>query len=271
MPIVDAHVHIYPDKIAQRAVESVRGFYGLGGMHSTSGTVQSLLQDVGSPITHRIVYSVAVKPSTVRSINDFIAAQCAERPGFLGFMAMHQDFPDPQAEIERAMGLGLRGIKLHPDTQGVNADDPRLMDVYEIAQAKRLPVVIHAGDYRFDYSHPRRIANVLRTFPDLVVDAAHFGGWSIFDVGADLLRCERCFVDTSSSLQFVGERHFRELIDLYGFDRVLFGSDFPMWDPDEQVRRLDDLGLTPREFELLTWHNAESFLGTRIGNAGALR
>ena len=34
-------------------------------------------------------------------------------------MAMHQDYPNPEAEIERAIGLGLRGMKLHPDTQKV--------------------------------------------------------------------------------------------------------------------------------------------------------
>ena len=155
MPIVDAHVHIYPSKIAQRAVESVRGFSSLGAVEGVEGTVESLLSQEDSPITHRIVYSVAIKPSNVASINDFIAAECATHPNLFGFMAMHQDFEDPETEIERAMGLGLRGIKLHPDTQAVNADDPRLMTIYEIAQAKHLPVVIHSGDYRYDYSHPR--------------------------------------------------------------------------------------------------------------------
>ncbi len=264
MPIVDAHVHIYPSKIAQRAVESVRGFYSLGAVEGVEGTVESLLSHEDSLITHRIVYSVAIKPSNVASINDFIAEECATHPNLFGFMAMHQDFEDPEAEIERAMGLGLRGIKLHPDTQAVSADDPRLMTIYEIAQAKHLPVVIHSGDYRYDYSHPRRIAHVLHAFPELVVDAAHFGGWSIYDIGADFLRSERCFVDTSSSIAFVGKRHFRELINLYGVERVLFGSDFPMWNPEDEIRQVSELGLSQREFELLTWHNAETFLGTTI-------
>ena len=79
----------------------------------------------GSPITHHIIYSVATKPSNVESINDFIAAECKKHPNFVGFMAMHQDYPNPEAEIERAIGLGLRGMKLHPDTQKVNMDDDR--------------------------------------------------------------------------------------------------------------------------------------------------
>lgn len=266
MPIVDAHVHIYPDKIARRAVESVRGFYGVGKMADAEGTIESLLAIPGqSVITHHIVHSVAVRPHNVTSINNFIAQECATHQGFIGFMAMHQDFEDPQAEIERAMDMGLCGIKLHPDTQQVNADDPRLMTIYEIAQAKGLPVVIHTGDYRYDYSHPRRIAHILHAFPNLVVDAAHFGGWSIYDIGADILRSERCFVDTSSSSALVGGRHFKELINLYGTDRVLFGSDFPMWDPIAELEFVRQLGLTDDTFAKVTWHNAETFLGRKIG------
>ena len=96
-----------------------------------------------------------------------------------------RDYPEPEKEIERAIGLGLKGMKLHPDTQHVNMDDPRLMNVYEMIEG-RLPIVIHTGDYRYDYSHPRRLMNVLKTFPDLVVDAAHFGCWSRYEVGYDI-------------------------------------------------------------------------------------
>ena len=38
-----------------------------------------------------------------------------------------------------------------------NMDDPRLMRLYEIIEG-RLPIVIHTGDYRYDYSHQPRDA-----------------------------------------------------------------------------------------------------------------
>ena len=119
MTVVDAHVHVYPEKIALRAAESVGDFYQCPMFKE--GSVSAMLAAVeGSPITHHIIYSVATKPSNVESINDFIAAECEKHPNFVGFMAMHQDYPNPEAEIERAIGLGLRGMKLHPDTQKVN-------------------------------------------------------------------------------------------------------------------------------------------------------
>ena len=142
----------------------------------------------GSPITHHIIYSVATKPSNVESINDFIAAECKKHPNFVGFMAMHQDYPNPEAEIERAIGWDFE-MKLHPDTQKVNMDDDRLMRIYELIEG-RMPLVMHCGDYRTDFSHPRRMKRILHEFPNLVVDAAHFGGWSVFDLAVEYLENE---------------------------------------------------------------------------------
>ena len=265
MPVVDVHVHIYPEKISERATQSIGRFYSIE-MDAEDGKVARLQQSIaGSPITHCVVCSVAVKPQTVESINDFIAQEIAAHDNFIGLMAMHQDYADPEAEILRAKALGLCGIKLHPDTQEVNMDDERLMRVYEIAEREGLPLIIHCGDYRYDYSHPRRLKRILHEFPNLVVDGAHFGGWSLQDYALEFLEDERCFVDMSSSMHFLGPRRTRELVYAYGVDRVLFGSDFPMWEPADELATFTALGFTDAELEKLCWHNAERFLGREIG------
>lgn len=264
MPVVDIHVHIYPDKISERATQSIGRFYNIE-MDAQDGSVSRLQESIaGSPITHCVVYSVAVKPQTVESINDFIGREIAAHDTFIGFAAMHQDYENPAAELERAMGMGLCGIKLHPDTQAVNMDDPRLMCVYEIAEAKGLPLTIHCGDYRYDYSHPRRLKHILHEFPNLVVNAAHFGGWSIQDYALEFLEDEQCFLDMSSSMRFLGPRRTRELVHIYGCERILFGSDFPMWEPADELAKFSSLGFSQHELELMCWHNAERFLSRDI-------
>ncbi len=263
MTVIDCHCHIYPGKIARRAAESVGDFY-LVPMYEAEATCEKVLEICkDSPITHHIVHSVAVKASNVEGINTFIAEQCAAHPELIGFATLHQDFEDPEAEIEHAIDLGLKGLKLHPDTQKVNLDDPRLMRIYEIIEG-RLPLIVHTGDYRYDYSHPRRLKNVLHAFPDLVVDAAHFGGWSVFDLAVEFLEDERCFLDMSSAQQFLGPRRTYELTKIYGCDRLMFGSDFPMWDPLDEYERYTALPFTDDELENLTWHNAERFLGFEV-------
>lgn len=260
MEVIDCHCHIYPGKIADRAVHAVGDFYGIhmDAEDGTSAGWLGLCQD--TPISKCFAYSVATRPDQVESINDFIAAECEEHPEFIGFMTLHQDYPDPEKEIGRAMGMGLKGIKLHPDTQQVDMDDDRLMAIYEIAQGE-LPLVIHTGDYRYDFSHPRRLKKILKAFPDLVVNAAHFGGWSIFDYGYELLRDENCFVDTSSAQAFLGPLRTKELCSLYGADRVMFGSDFPMWSPKEELDMLLATGLSDEELEKILYGNAMRFLG----------
>lgn len=268
MPIIDAHAHIYPEKIATKAVAAVGQFYGVEQSMAGQGSSEDLLTHKAAGITHFIVHSVATTAHSVPTINGFLAEQSAAHPEFIGFGTMHPDFEDKEAEVERALSLGLHGFKLHPDTQRVNMDDPRLMEFYEII-AGRVPLVVHTGDYRYDYSSPHRLARILKTFPDLVVDAAHLGGWSIYDVGYDvlheeLLGEERLFVDASSAFTWVGRRHMRELVRLWGADRVMFGSDYPMWDPSHELNEMLHCDLTEDELEKVLWRNAEAFTGVSV-------
>lgn len=264
MAVIDCHAHIYPPKIAARASQSVSDFYHYP-MYASDATAETLLAVCkGSPITHHIVHSVAQKASNVEHINDFIIEECRRNPAFIGFATMHQDYPDPEKELIRCKASGLQGVKLHPDSQQVNMDDPRLMAVYEIAAQEHLPLIVHTGDYRTDFSHPRRLKKILRTFPDLVVDAAHFGGWSIFDLAVEFLEDERCFLDISSSQTFLGPRRTAELIRIYGTERILFGSDFPMWNPVDEYESFMALLFSDDEKEEMLWHNAEHFLDRAI-------
>ncbi|MBQ9005133.1 MAG: amidohydrolase family protein, partial [Atopobiaceae bacterium] len=251
-------------KIADKATQSVGQFYNIP-MQALLGSVGNLLKRrEDTPITHSIICSVAVKPANVNSINDFIAKTCAEDDTLVGLAAMHQDFEDVGTELDRAMSMGLRGVKLHPDTQGVNMDDPRLMHVYEECEKRGLPLLIHCGDYRYDYSHPRRLKRILHEFPQLEVCAAHFGGWSVYDLALEYLEDERCFLDVSSSMRYLGLRRTRELIEDYGVDRMMFGSDFPMWDPGEEQEAFSSLGFSKADYERMCWHNAERWLGVDI-------
>lgn len=268
MTVIDAHAHIYPSHIARRAVDAVGQFYSMPmfAADDNRGTAEHLLQAAKeSPITHFIVHSVATSAHHVESINTFIAKQCQAHPQLIGFATMHPSYPNPEREINRAKAMGLHGIKLHPDSQAVDMDDPRLMDVYEILQAKGMRLVMHTGDFRYDHSNPERLVRILHAFPNLVVDAAHYGNWSKFEIGYDLLHSfENVFVDASSSTFMLGKRRIYELTNLWGTDRVMFGSDYPMWSPADEFRFIDGLPFTDDQKECLFRRNAERFLGINV-------
>ncbi|MDR1001223.1 MAG: amidohydrolase family protein [Clostridiales bacterium] len=253
--IIDFHAHVYPDKIAEKAVKSIGDFYKIPIHCSCSGTPDNLISlgdEAG--IDRFVIFSAAQTASQVASINDYISGVAAAHPErFTGFGSVHADYD--ANEIERIQALGLKGVKLHPDFQSFNIDDDRMLPMYARMEGK-LPVIIHAGDYRYQWSHPRRVARVCDMFPRLTVIAAHFGGWSLWDLAREFLENKRCYVDVSSSIMFLGNRRAKELIRVYGAERVLFGTDYPMWNPKEELERLYALNLTSREMELILAANA---------------
>lgn len=260
MSIYDFHAHIYPEKIASRAVEGVGNFYHIPMFGD--GLPESLLR-IGkeSGITNFIVHSVATGAKQVESVNDFIAKTVTEHPNeFVGFGTMHADYENKCEEIERIEKLGLKGLKIHPDSQLFYVDDERMFPVYDMIQG-RMPIQIHCGDYRYDYDHPRRIRHILEEFPKLTVIAAHFGGWSVYDLAVEYLEDMNCYLDCSSSMMYLGRKRSQELIRIYGAERMLFGSDFPMWNPASELERLMEVDLTEEERQLMLHLNAERILG----------
>lgn len=259
MEIIDFHAHIYPDKIAEKASHSVGDFYTIP--MQKVGSVEALFQS-GKPagVERFVVQSVATVPRQVESINNFIHDTCLEHPNSLiGFGTIHPDMENPLDEIERCLQMGLCGIKIHPDVQRFYMDDPAMFPIYDAIQG-RVPILIHCGDYRYDFSHPRRLAHILDEFPRLEVVGAHFGGWSLWDLAMEYLLQRRCWLDTSSSFAFLGRVRTREIIRAYGADRIVFGDDFPMWDHQDEIDQLLSLELSAEEYDLIFHQNAKRIL-----------
>ena len=262
MDIIDFHVHIYPDKIAERAIKSVGEFYNLE--MRGSGTAEKILTDCKKTgVTSCVVHSVAVTASRVESINDYIASECEKHKEFYGFGTMHADFDNKIDETKRFLDMGLKGVKIHPDTQLFNIDDERMFELYDFLQQTKTPILIHTGDYRYDFSHPRRLKNILKEFPDLIAIGAHFGGWSIFDLALEYLKDTKCYLDTSSSLPMTGLKRAKELIRIYGAERIVYGTDFPMWDPEQCLNEFMSLNLSNDENKLILSENAKKILNIK--------
>ena len=260
----DAHCHIYPEAIALKAVEGIEQFYENLPFDHFDGTTATLLRSGHEAgISHFLVHSVATTPHQVSSINRFIASEVAASNGaFTGLGTMHPDLEHPEQEFCDLTGLGLKGVKLHPDFQRFEADSPKAMRIYGLCAEADLPVLVHTGDHRFDFSNPNRIANVLKAFPKLKFVGAHFGGWSMWDEAAAMLSgFDQIFVDTSSTFYALGWEKGREFIRRWGADRVMFGTDYPMWDPHPEINSLMKMGLKEDEYQRIFWDNAANVYG----------
>lgn len=262
--IFDAHTHVYPDAIAPKARDSLGRFYDF--YVYGQGTRADLEADMAQAhIQGCILLAVATNAHQVCKVNDGIAAakDLFRAAGFdvYAFGGIHQDFTDMEAEVERMKTLGLSGVKIHPDIQGVDIDDPRLMPLYRCVEG-HMPVYFHMGDGRpqYRFSEANKLMKVLEKFPRLEVVAAHLGGYCAWKEARELAKMPNVWYDTSSALEYMSPEEATEQIFCLGADRVMFGSDYPRHLPSEELTRLFALKLTEEERENIFWRNAARFL-----------
>ena len=261
MEIIDAHAHIYPEKIAVKATETIGIFYDIK-MDMPAGTPERLLeQGKSAGINRFVVHSVATTAHQVRSINEFINREVAAHPEFIGFITLHQDLTEEEIvnEVNWALANGLHGIKLHPDFQKFNIDDEAVEKFYRAAEGK-LPILLHIGDDRYDYSKPSRLVKMAKKYPNTTFIAAHFGGYRCWQDAELYVGLNNVYFDTCSSLPFISTEEAKRLIDLFGADRFFFATDFPMWDASAEIERFNKLPLTEREREMIFSGNIKRLL-----------
>ena len=263
MKIIDAHTHIFPDKISDKVSKSIGGFYGMP--YFAPASVKNLLEEGETAgISHFLVCSAAVTPEQTPSITDFMAQVIQNHDCFTALASIHPDFPDFEAEIDRAVSLGLAGIKLHPDFQKFDIDDEKVFPLYRAAAKRGLPILMHMGDKRYDASSPKKLAAVMKKIPDLTVIAAPFGGFQRWQESHDfLIPSDRLWFDTSSSTMFVSRDYALSMFDKFGIDRFLFGTDFPLWNASEELERVRALGLSYAEYEKLFAGNFMRLFGMK--------
>ena len=261
MEIIDAHAHIYPAKIAEKATEAIGNFYDIK-MSMPSGVSEKLLETgKKAGISRFIVHSCATKSAQVRSINEFIKSEIEEHKEFLGFMTLHQDMTEEemQEEVDWCSKNGFHGVKLHPDFQKFYIDDEKAEKIYR-AVGDKFPILFHTGDNRYEYSKPYRLANIAKKYRNVKFIGAHFGGYRCWDELDCYENLDNVYFDTSSSLPFISPEKAMSLIRKFGVEKFFFGTDFPMWNASEEIDRFNKLPLNEPEREKIFALNVKSLL-----------
>lgn len=255
--IIDVHTHIWPEALAERAVSHVGTYYSY--QMDGKGTISDLIDSTAEAGVERfVIHSSALKASQVESVNDATASHITDK--IAGFGTLHPDYVDFEKEIKRIKSLGLKGIKLHPDFQFFNIDDPRMYPAYEIISAEGLPVLFHMGDEKYDYSSAKRLIKVLDDFPSLVVIAAHLGGHLKWDESLEYLVGRDIYMDSSSTDRRLSPTEVVNIIRKHGADKILFGTDYPIERHKDALDKFMMLGLTDEENEKILFDNAYNLI-----------
>lgn len=278
--VIDFHTHAFPEKIAGKTIKMLSAKAGIPA-HS-DGTTEGLRKVLGTAgISLGIVLPVVTRAEQFDSITRFAAqinegrrmreeaittdAQDDSRAELLSFGGIHPDTPDYRKELKQLSDLGFRGVKLHPDYQGVFFDDIRYMRIIEYASELGLIVITHAGiDLGFPEvvrCTPERVQNVLRKVkPDKLV-LAHCGGWGLWKEVIETLAGEQVYMDTAYSMGHISEELFVKLVRAHGGDKILFASDCPWGNPKRDLETFLTMPLTLKEQENILYENAKRLLG----------
>jgi hypothetical protein len=272
--IIDFHTHAFVEKIAAKAVVQLINYYKVQTEYS--GTLPELVREENKINANAIVLLVAAtKAAQVIPANNWALSLKKQSPAtgissdsrmpeLVPFGTYHPDDPNWLSEIERLRCAGCRGIKLHPEFQGIDLADSRLNTFFEEI-SNDFTVLIHMGDVLRSASNkstPQKLAAILDRFPSLTVIAAHMGGYHFWEESLEKLAGRNIYFDTSSTLPYIEKDLFQRLVRKHGTERILFGSDYPLQSPAQALADIDSLGwLSLSQKEQILGNNAAALLG----------
>ncbi|KAF8980475.1 hypothetical protein BGZ46_004159 [Entomortierella lignicola] len=259
-PIIDAHVHVFPQKLMDAVWSFFDNFYWpvrYKGTYLSSRADFLIEHGVQHVVLLVQVILYAHKNGIARDLNKFLATtvnDMNERYSRLkanprrvasGLATVMPGEPGAKEILAEAFTtLGLSGIKMHSHVQCVPANHPSMDEVYETCIRFGKPVLIHAGKepnssaYKVDASKicdASIVEDVLSRYPNLRICVPHLG-MNQYQEFFDLLdRFPNLYLDTtmtfSSFFQRMEENEpLAELMKtmlLKHSDRILYGTDWP--------------------------------------------
>ncbi len=258
---IDFHTHIFPDRIAARAVAKLEGVSGARACtDGTLGGLKASMEKNGIGLS--VILPVVTKPEQFDSVQQFAQKVTEEEKGILSFGGVHPLSPRWREEIGRIADSGLKGMKIHPDYQDVYVDDIRLIRCVDYAMERGLTVVLHAG---VDIGYPdmlrctpQRAARLLEAVDcqagSLVF--AHIGGHGLWDDVERYLVGRPVYLDTAHSLDQISREQLLRIIRSHSAERILWATDSPWADQGVFKDYLEGLPLTERQRALISHENA---------------
>ena len=262
--VVDFHTHVFPDKIASRAYESLSinakaaGYEPIHNLTKT-GLVEKM-DEAGVDIS--VVCPVATKPTqSIKNLEWGIEIRDERIQSIAGL------FPDKESwrsNVDLARSMGYKGIKLHPEYQNFVLDSEEMYPLYEYAFSKDMFILFHAG---YDpigsepfKSNPQMFLKLVEEFKGAKIVSAHLGGQSQWDDVEEYLAGKDIYLDTAMGFKYYSKEQFLRILKKHGSEKILFGSDSPWSNTKEELIELRSLNLSAEELENITYKNAFKLL-----------
>src|SRR5438105_3874979 len=280
---IDIHTHaetstrILPDE-AQHEMEEARGRYFRYQVKHP--TIAQMAEYYRARKMAFVVFSVDTERGMgFRGVSNEEVAESA---------AKHADVAIPFASIDPNRGrmgvrearrlikdFGVRGFKFHPTVQAFAPNDPVGYPLYEAIASAGLPALFHSGQtgigagmpggggLRLEYSNPMLLDAVAADFPELAIVSAHPGvPWQDEQLAVAGHK-PNVYIDLSGWSPKYFEPKLVQYANKQLKDKVLFGTDNPVNQPERRLAELEKLPIKPEVRPLIMKENAARLLRLR--------
>ena len=146
-----------------------------------------------------------------------------------------------------------KGIKLHQAWNPFKIDGIEFKNLVDIASSNKLPIFIHL----YSKKEILKLLRFIRENPNAVFIVGHLTGTDLFRESG--VKLKNIYFDTSSSKRIQGS-DIKQAIDAFGYEHIVFGTDTPYASIDEQIDRIEQLGLPDNIKEHIYRLNARNIL-----------
>jgi predicted TIM-barrel fold metal-dependent hydrolase len=174
---------------------------------------------------------------------------------------------------------GVKGFKFHPTVQGFEPADRMAWPLYEVIAEHKLPAIFHSGHsgigsgmrcgggLRLQNSNPMLLEDVAIAFPDMQIVIAH-PSWPWQDEALSLaMHKPNIWIDLSGWSPKYFPAQLVQYANTLLKDRMLFGSDFPLIQPDRWMKDFEEAGFRDEVKPLILKKNAMRLLGLKSAAA----
>ena len=277
--IIDSHCHILPPGFQQRRDELLVRDATFATLFAKSNTPMATAEALvtvmdQAGVSRAIVMGMGWTDQAVaREVNDYLIESVDKYPDRLtGFCSVNPAWGDAAIEeVERCAAAGLKGVgELHPDTQRFDVTDIRVLaPLMDVALRTNLPVVVHASEpagHQYPgkgLTTPDKLYWFVANFQDNTIVCAHWGGglpfYSLMPEVPEIIR--NTYFDMAASPFLYREQVIPTVAGLVGAHKVLFGTDFPLIQPQRLLTQVQNSGLDPEAREAILGGNAARLLG----------
>ena len=196
-----------------------------------------------------------------------VAEVCREHPKRFSGLAGVDPFRGMQGihDLTHAVNeLGFVGAHLYPHWFGLAPDDRRYYPYYSKCCELDIPIMMQVG-HNLVYSRERRLPSVGRPialdnvaidFPDLKLLGIHIGVPWTDEMISMAWKHENIFIGVDAYAPKHWPKQLVHYLNSYGREKVLFGTDWPVIDPERAMVEIAELGLRPEAQALLMRDNA---------------